>query len=111
VGPWDLQLCHQQALLQQQAASELVAHLVDNAWLGASLLQAWRLLQETMAFKIKYQSCAMQAMMSSIHSFIQQQRKPVFWEEAVGNVQHGETKFHFSFKAVLFPNSADQVAA
>ena len=45
-----------------------------------------------------------------IHSFIQQQRKPVFWEEAVGNVQHGETKFHFSFKAVLFPNSADQVA-
>jgi hypothetical protein len=70
VGPWDLQLCHQQALLQQQAASELVAHLVDNAWLGASLLQAWRLLQETMAFKIKYQSCAMQAMMSSIHSFI-----------------------------------------
>jgi hypothetical protein len=46
-----------------------------------------------------------------IHSFIQQQRKPVFWEEAVGNVQHGETKFHFSFKAVLFPNSADQVAA
>ena len=47
---------------------------------------------------------------SFIHSFIQQQRKPVFWEEAVGNVQHGETKFHFSFKAVLFPNSADQVA-
>ena len=35
----------------------------------------------------------------------------MFWEEAVGNVQHGETKFHFSFKAVLFPNSADQVAA
>ena len=26
-------------------------------------------------------------------------------------MQHGETKFHFSFKAVLFPNSADQVAA
>ena len=42
---------------------------------------------------------------------VMQQRKPVFWEEAVGNVQHGETKFHFSFNAVLFPNSADQVAA
>lgn len=90
VGLWDLQPCHEQALLQQQAASEPVAQLVENALHCCKHGDYYKTLCVVLR-KRKYRSCTMQAMVSVIH--LSAAAKPLFWVKAVENRQHEKTSF------------------